>query len=365
MKKTIKNLLLAVLCLALLLGALAGCGKKAPIETAPATRTVVDMKGKEVELPGTIESYCVLYSSAVPMCAMVDDNLAHMVMYPVSNYFEYWYGVMFEGINDHAVQVDKRNVTAEQILESGAQVVFWNRPAHEGLVASLEEAGVKCVNVQVSNADELLQAMHVIADSFGTEFAQSQIAKYESRFHSYLELVRERAAQIPDSEKKTVLVIGSVDTPSVGPIDSYQGYWTQLTGLINVTPVGEGEPSSTLTMEEIFDADPDIILAQGPFNRSQVTSDPQWGTVRAVKEGNLYSNPSVLDEWGMPTTEAPLQFIWILKQFYPEYAADIDTVKELIGFYKDFYDYGMSMEDAEALLSCHHFYLHEALKDME
>ena len=362
--KVMKELLLAGLFLAILLGALSACGK-ASEETSPATRTVVDMKGKEVELPGTLESYCVLYSSAVPMCAMVDEDLAHMVMYPVSNYFEYWYGVMFEGINDHAVQVDKKNVTVEQILESGAQVVFWNRPAHEELVASLEEAGIKCVNVQVSDADELLQAMHVIADSFGTEFAQSQISKFESRFHSYLELVQERSAQIPDSEKKTVLVIGSVDNPTVGPMDSYQGYWTQLTGLVNVTPIGEGEPSSTLTMEEIYDANPDIILAQGPFNRNQVTSDPQWNAVRAVKEGNLYSNPSVLDEWGMPTTEAPLQFIWILKQFYPEYASDIDTVKELIEFYKDFYDYEMSVEDAEALLSCHHFYLHEALKDME
>lgn len=362
--KNAKRIILALICVTLLVVGFSGCNSSH--ETTPSgTRTVVDMKGKTVELPNVIESYCVLYSSAVPMCAMVDKDLAHMVMYPISNYFEYWYGEMFEGINDHALQVDKKNVTAEQILESGAQVVFWNRPAHEELVAALEDAGVACVNVQVSNSDELLQAMRVIADSFGTEYAKSQIDKYVARFDRYLNLVTERVAKIPEGEKKTVLVIGSVDSPNVGPLDSYQGYWTNLTGLLNVSPVPNGEPNSTLTMEEIYNLDPDVIIAQGPFNRAAINADEQWKEVRAVQEGMLFSNPSVLDEWGMPTTEAPLQFIWVLKQFYPDYAVGIDATTELIDFYKEFYEYEMSVEDAEALLSCHHFYLHEALKDME
>ena len=362
--KMMRKVLLVGICILMLLGVSASCANT-PKEENLSTRTVVDMKGKIVELPNTIESYCVLYSSAVPMCAMVDNDLEHMVMYPVSNYFEYWYDEMFEGINDHAIQVDKKNVTAEQILESGAQVVFWNRPAHEELVASLEEVGVACVNVQVSDANELIQAVHVIADSFGTEYAQGQIQKFEDKFNQYLNTVKEHVSQIPDEKKKTVLVIGSIETPSVSSPDSYQGFWIDLTGLLNVTPVSKGEPDATLTMEEIYELDPDIILAQGPFNRNEVTSDSQWSVVRAVQEGGLFSNPSVLDEWGMPTTEAPLQYIWILKQFYPEYAEDIDAENELIDFYNEFYDYEMSNDDAQALLSCHHFYIHEALRDME
>ena len=358
-----KRVMIALLCVGLLLSGLSGCTVNG--EDAAKTRTVVDMKGKTVELPNVIESYCVLYASAVPMCAMVDKDLEHMVMYPVSNYFEYWYGKMFEGINDHAIQVDKKNVTAEQILESGAQVVFWNRPAHDELVAALEEAGVACVNLQVHDSTELQQAMHVIADSFGTEFAKAQIEKYEARYGRYLDLVTERVAAIPDSEKKTVLVVGSVDSPNVGPMDSYQGYWTTQTGLVNITPVANGEPDTTLTMEEIYSLDPDVIIAQGPFNRAAINADEQWKEVRAVKEGMLFSNPSILDEWGMPTSEAPLQFIWVLKQFYPSYAEDINATVELIDFYKELYDYEMPVEYAQAILSCHHFYLHEALKDME
>ena len=328
-------------------------------------RTVVDMKGKTVELPETIDSYAVLYSSAVPFCAMMDENLAHMVIYPVSNYFEYWYTLMFEGINDHALQVDKKNVTAEQILESGAQVVFWNRPAHEELVASLESAGIACVNVQVKDSEDLLHTIHVIADTFGTEFAQIQAEKYDEKYAEYLNYAVSHAKLIPEEEKKTVLVIGSVDNPTCGSIDTYQGYWTNLTGLINVTPIMPGQPDTTLTMEEIYDVDPDIIIAQGPFNRNTINNDPQWKEVRAVQENMLFSNPSVLDEWGMPSSEAPLQFIWVLSQFYPAYSEDINATDELIGFYKTFYDYEINREDAESLLSCHHFYLHPALQDME
>ena len=362
--KKVWRIMAVFLCLLVLFSGISSC-KSNPKEDISQTRTVVDMKGKMVELPNVIESYCVLYSSAVPMCAMVDKDLEHLVMYPISNYFEYWYGEMFEGINNHAVQVDKKNVTAEQILESGAQVVFWNRPAHEELVASLEEAGVACVNVQVNNTTELIHALHIIADSFGTDFARNQVEKYESKIGNYLDIVTSCVTTIPDNERKTVLVIGSVDSPNVGPLDSYQGYWTELTGLVNVSPVANGEPSSTLTMEEIYDLDPDVIIAQGPFNRTAINADEQWNEVRAVREGMLFSNPSVLDEWGMPTTEAPLQFIWVLKQFYPEYVEDIDATSELIDFYNEFYDYEMSVENAEAILTCHHFYLNESLKDME
>lgn len=362
--RALKKVVLVVLCTFLVLASFGGCSI-APAEKVPESRTVVDMKGKTVEISGEIEKYCVLYSSAVPMCAMLDKDLAHMVMYPISNYFEYWYGEMFEGINDHALQVDKKNVTAEQILESGSQVVFWNRAAHEELIASLEEAGVVCVNVQVKNSEDLLKALHVIADSFGTKYAQSQVEKYESRYGDYLKLANECAAKIPEDKKYTVLVIGSVGSPSVSSVDSYQGYWTELTGFKNLTPVAAGEPEATLTMEEIYDLDPDIIIAQGPFNRNEVNNDQQWAEVRAVKEGHLYSNPSVLDEWGMPTTEAPLQFIWVLTQFYPEYSSSINAEKELKAFYKDFYDYEISDENAKALLSCKHFYLHESLKSME
>lgn len=352
-----------VLALALLVAVLLVAGAMA--EQEAGTRTVVDMKGKTVVLPETIDSYSVLYSSAVPICAMMDEDLQHMVMYPVSNYFEYWYTLMFEGINDHALQVDKKNVTAEQILESGAQVVFWNRASHEDLIATLESAGVACVNVQIKNSEDLLHAVRVVADTFGTEFAETHATRYSEKYAEYLEMATTHAAKIPEEEKKTVLVIGSVDSPSVGAVDSYQGYWTDLTGLKYVTPVQQGEPEATLTIEEIYELDPDIIIAQGPFNREAVTSDTQWKEVRAVKENMLFSNPSVLDEWGMPTNEAPLQFIWVLKQFYSDYSEDIDATGELISFYKDFYDYDMSEEDAEAILSCHHFYLHPALQEME
>lgn len=359
-----KKLLLICLSTMMVLGALGGCAAKKTDET-PVERTVVDMKGKEVVLPDEIEKYCVLYSSAVPMAAMVDKDLEHMVMYPISNYFEYWYKEMFEGIDDHAIQVDKKNVTAEQILESGAQVVFWNRPAHEELVASLEEAGVACVNVQVSNSEDLIHAVHVVADTLGTEFAKDSAQKYEDNYGRYLSMATECASKISEEDKRTVLVIGEVNSPNVGPIDSYQGYWTELTGLKNLTPVEPGQPSATLTMEEIYDIDPDIIISQGPINRTEINADEQWSQVRALKEGMLFANPSILDEWGMPTTEAPLQFLWVLKQFYPEYSKDIDLTGELIAFYKDFYDYEMSVENAEAILSCHHFYIHEALQCME
>lgn len=358
-----KKVLLICLSLLMTIALLTGCGTGSKNEDT--CRTVVDMKGKTVDLPETIDSYCVLYSSAVPMCAMLDKDAEHMVMYPVSSYFEYWYGMMFDGVNDHAVQVDKKSVTAEQILESGAQVVFWNRASHEELVESLEASGIACVNVQVNDSDDLVTALHVIADTLGTDYASEQATKYESKMAEWLSTVDDHVAKIPEEEKKTALVIGDVYSPNVGGADSFQGYWIARAGLINASPVGDGEPDATLTMEEIYELDPDIIIAQGPINRKELNQDVQWAEVRAFKENMLFANPSILDEWGMPTVESPFEFYWILTKFYPKYSGDIDASKELIDFFKEFYDYTLTAEDAQNILDCHHYFINEALKDYE
>lgn len=106
---------------------LAGCSNG---ESGEAERTVVDMRGESIVLPEKANKYCTVYSSSMPIISMLDKNKEHCVMYPKSGWFEYWEFEMFEGIEDHAVRVNKREVTAEQIVEIGIRRCFFGAAHH-------------------------------------------------------------------------------------------------------------------------------------------------------------------------------------------------------------------------------------------
>ena len=78
MKKVITILICIIMLLSL--GAFSGCSSQQ--QESANQRIVIDMQGKEITIPNTVGKYCILYSSAVPMCGMLDEGLVHMVMCP-------------------------------------------------------------------------------------------------------------------------------------------------------------------------------------------------------------------------------------------------------------------------------------------
>ena len=318
-------------------------------------RTVVDMQGNTISLPGKVTKYSTVYSSSVPMIAMLDKDLEKCVMYPKSSWFEYWEFEMFEGVEEHSVRVNKREVTAEQIVESGTEVFFWNKASHKELVDSLTDMGIACVNVQVQNTDDLIKALEIIAEVLDTDYARSQLEKYKEKFTKYQQYAKAQVEKIPEDCKRSILVIGNVDTlVGYGP-NTYAIDWAEKVGLKYILPSKDGADEVNLTIEQVYEFDPDIILANGIFDVEKIYEDPVWSVLRATQNNMLLSNPSVLDFWSMPTPEAPLQYIWSINKFYPDYVGDLNIIDEVQSFYKEFYGYEMSREDAEAIVSGQHF----------
>ncbi|MBD5540251.1 MAG: ABC transporter substrate-binding protein [Lachnospiraceae bacterium] len=348
MRKIITFIIYVVMCFSLV--AVVGCSASRQQESAQP-RIVVDMCGKEISIPETVDKYCILYSSAVPMCGMLDKGLDHMVMCPTL--YADWTYRLFPNLDEHAITVDKRSVTAEQIVESGAQVVFWSSATHTELVESLELLNVACVNVAVSNADDLKKAMGIIADIFGTEYAKKQVAKFCVIFDEYHQYATEHVTNIPENERLSVLVLGGVDDTTGFGGDAYEPYWASIVGLNYIYPSNDGAGKVTLTMEQIYEFDPDIIIIEGFFDEESVYTDPAWNALRAVQNNKLISNPSVLDTWSKPGPEDPLQYIWGVSRFYPDYAGEIDVVAETILFYKELYQYDMSEDEANEILAGH------------
>lgn len=55
--------------------------------------------------------------------------------------------------------------------------------------------------------------------------------------------------------------------------------------------------------------------------------------------------------WDRNTPEEALQIQWAAKIFWPDKFKDIDIIKETQSFYKQFFDYDLSTEDAQKIIN--------------
>ena len=343
-----KRLISVLLCRVMLLSviSLVGCSSKGK-ENVSSTRTVVDMSGIEVEIPAQVDKYCVLYSSAISICAMLDKNMEHMCMCPTI--YGGWTSRLCPGVEDHVVAVNKKTVTAEQIIEVGTQVVFCSSSTNQETIAALQEAGIPCVNVGMKTADDLLKAVDIVAATFGTEFAANAAASYKEKFDYYQDYVKACVQNIPQGAKQTVLVIGDLTDITGFGEKAYEAYWTEVAGLNYILPSNDGADKVNLTMEQVFEFDPDAVVVE-TFDTSVLTDDSTWLTLRAYKDGKVLAAPSALDNWSKPGAESMMVYLWALNVFYPDYAGELDLTTEVRNFYKDFYGYDMSEEYANVVM---------------
>lgn len=343
-----KRIVIVFICIAMLFSvfALPGC---TPQEKGSITntKTVIDVTGSEIIVPEVIERYCVLYSSAMSICAMLDKDLEHLCMCPTI--YGGWTFRLCPGVENHVVAVNKRTVTAEQVIEVNAQVVFYNTSTNPELIASLQDAGIPCVNVGMRTADDLLKAVDIISTTFGTEYASKQAALYKERFAYYQNYVEECVRSIPDDIRASVLVIGSVTDITGFGKDAYEAYWTGVAGLDYILPSDDGADKVNLTIEQVYEFDPDAIIVE-TFDPEAISNDNAWKSLRAYLDGRVMAAPSALDNWSKPGAESIMIYLWVLNVFYPDYSGNLDLTEEVIGFYMDFYGYEMSEEYASVVM---------------
>jgi len=345
-----KKIVSVVLCIAMVLSllSLVACSNNTGTKE-PEKRTVVDMLGKEVEIPAVVENYSVLYSSAVPICGMLDKNFAHMYICP-KGYAE-WTGRIFPEVYSHATIVDKKAVTAEEIIESGAQVVFWSQSYNEEVVSALEKVGIACVNVKISDEASAIKVTQIIAEVFGTDYAKLQAQKYIDVMKQSREDAVELVSKIPEDKLPSVLVLGGADTLEAFGVNDFEYYWASQLRLNFIVPSSQGTDRVNLTMEQVYEYDPDIIIFEGWTDVEKLYNDPAWASLKATKNHMLLDTPMVLDVWCKPGAETPLMYNWVISTCYPDYAQEINMIEELTAHFKDFFEYEMSKEEAEIVLA--------------
>ena len=221
------------------------------------------------------------------------------------------------------------------------------------MLTEVEQAGLKGVRVSFQDFDGLKKNVRITAEVLGDkapEIAESYIKELEGN----IQFVESRLKGLKDEERPTVLHItkGS-DLLMIDGGKSMIGEWIKLAGGKSVLP--DEANMVTVTVESIIQANPDVIIIGSSGNKVQaaiekIKADPEWQSISAVKNNRIYANPTGTFPWDRYSAEEALQILWAAQLFHPEQFKDLNMVEKTQAFYKKYYGYALSKENAEQIL---------------
>jgi iron complex transport system substrate-binding protein len=197
-------------------------------------------------------------------------------------------------------------------------------------------------------------AVGLLADIFGA----NAIAEYED-WKKYNEekihMLYERTQDLTDDQLRTVYW---GNTWGENILASYplrsRYYEIRLCGGLLLGPEAGGN-FPEITAEQLFSWDPEIILVDNHGNYPELVikdmnkEGSKWAYLQAVQNQQLHRIPAgvfFLDK-GTTTT---LMLIWLATIIQPELFSDINIIDEIKYYYKEFYEFDLTDEQAQKII---------------
>lgn len=326
--------------------------------TAPSlneTRTITDMYGHQVTVPATPHRVGIFGGpiGMVPFMLGVQDTLVAVTKGHKSELLV----KIYPPLKDlPAPRAQNGQINIEELLASNPEFVI----AGDVDGAIVEKQTRIPVVYFMSDADGTFNDTKNEVLFLGQLFNRTNKAEH---FASYLDttvdLVKNRTGDIPAD--KRLKVFKGYDTTHLVTYggDSYMNERIEAAGCINVAgPIStkgqkEGLHSGLdqVSREQVLAWNPDIIVID-TGSPQDLYDDPQWAGIAAVKNHRVYRQPSGLFVWNRPSAESAVLFpIWLATVAYPDRFTDIDMKQEVKRFYAEIFEYDLSDEDAEKVLS--------------
>lgn len=343
------------LCVLLIVSLFSGCGTAGQEAVPEKTAEFTDSVGRTVTVPAEITrvaasgsvAQMVLFTLAPETLVGLSDGLADEQLpylpdcirdLPV---FGQFYG-------------SRANLNLEALMEANPQIIIDLGNIKDSIKDDMDmvqvQTGIPTVFLN-GELENLPAAYRALGTLLGKEEKAEALAEY---IEQTLALAADRAAKIGDSERKTVLFGTGTDGLACNARGSMQADAIELVGAINVVEPLEAtnrNGGTQLDPEQAYAYDPDVILLtkDGPY---ETIAQSALSELRAVKSGCFYEIPELPYSWmcSPPSVNRVLGIRWLGNLLYPD-VFDYDMVEEAQNFYRLFWGYELSAEEAEAMLS--------------
>lgn len=211
------------------------------------------------------------------------------------------------------------------------------------------QTGVPVVFVEAS-LDNIEQSYQMLGDLLNEEEKANHLGEIGK---TIVEETKNLAATLDEEQKLKVYYGEGENGLQTNPPQSIHAEVLNLVGAINVADLEQttGAGLTEVSIEQILQWDPDVIVF-GPHSAYEtVMNDPLWQDLRAVQDERVYEVPEGPYNWmgRPPAVNRLLGLRWMGSLLYPE-IFNYDLHQEIKEFYKEFYHYELTDDQVHEFL---------------
>ncbi len=330
-----------------------------PTSESKASQTVIftDSCGREVEIPAKITK--VAPSGAVAtmyFSALAPEYMCNVNSKPSEKQMAYLPEVLATLPATGSLYGSKSTVNYEELISTGAQILVdvgdYKSSIKEDLDALQAQIGIPCIFISgdLANMAAAFRTLGGLLD--GKAERGEALASFAEKT---LSMAEENRAKITDSEKVTVLYTTGADGFGTNAKGSTQAQVLETVGAENaivLEKVSNKGGGNVINAEQLYKADPDMIVFSSGSIYDSVESDSIWKNLWAVRVGNCYEVPALPYNWlsEPPSINMLVGIWWLGKLVYPQYYTYNleEVVKE---YYSLFWSYNLTDAELETMLS--------------
>lgn len=211
----------------------------------------------------------------------------------------------------------------EKILELNPDLVILRYSKQKEIINILVENDIDYIALEYNSFEDYLKMVKIFAE------VNSKPELYQSLGMDVKNEIVEVIQSVPEEKKSALLIFGTSRSFKAFLSTTTNGQMLNQLGVVNIAEgfggIEEGATSVELSMEKILELDPDYILVQSMSSVEKVQanlqenleSDPAWGSLSAVKNGNYIFLDRALFHY-KPNEQYAEAYRQLAKIVYPE-----------------------------------------------
>jgi len=313
-------------------------------------KTITDMCDNKVEVPANPERIACMHCVSPEKIMTLGKGGSISLMAKQSP----WAYSLFPEIKKAQTN---RGITPKQMLDMKIDLVLYTPGMTRG--EQYSAAGLKTVctfsaDKRPMNLDEFMEnfkrEVTLFGDLLGPD-AKARADRYNKYFDRKVKQILSITSKIDDKNRPAVYYGGLHDSMLYGQGKGSVMHWNTETAGGNYLPQALDDNHAKATMQQVLSWEPDIILLSGYCDSVDVVKkNPDWASMKAVKNGKVYRIPMGIYAWDHASNEGVLLMIYMAKIFHPDLFKDWDMIKEMKTFYSEVYGKTVTDQDAERIL---------------
>ena len=308
---------------------------------APATVTIVDSAGRQVELPQPLDRIVALHTDVAEAIRALGakDKIVGVTKY-MANEPEFW-----PELKDKTNCGSSFTPNYETILELDPQAVIvysgtFGFSAPSELEEKMAPAGIKVVKLDCYKPTTLSRDISTLGIMLGEEDRATELINF---FEGYLSTVNSGVKKLKADEKARVYFEQWTDYKSVAEGAGYHDMILAAGG-INIF-AGAGVSYPVVSPEAILDENPDIVVKNTQVGgyaandaselesiRNDLLARAGWDTLEAVMNNRVYTVSNEI----VGGTKKPIGICFMAKWFYPDKFQDLDPEAMMREYIEDY-----------------------------